>query len=183
MLRNSASRFVHPSIGWSVGRSVTFYFSYDFQFFWFHRSYPIGYVTSNMPTVHPHAIGEDGRGISCLVFFLFGISFSFFPFLMRPLGTHLYRRVCPSVHPSIHPSVHPSVGRLVSYNCAKIVSLSWFGHDELLYWSKWSTNIFWEPYLQLGCSTRLSVHLSFHICHMINHCRKLMILETMLYSV
>ena len=103
------------------------------------------------------------------------------PFL--DASTHLYRRVCPSVHPSIHPSVHPSVGRLVSYNCAKIVSLSWFGHDELLYWSKWSTNIFWEPYLQLGCSTRLSVHLSFHICHMINHCRKLMILETMLYSV
>ena len=32
VLRDSTPRFVRQSVGWSVGRSVTFYFFYDFYF-------------------------------------------------------------------------------------------------------------------------------------------------------
>ena len=36
-------------------------------------------------------------------FFLFFIPFFLRRFLMRPSGTHLYKRVCPSVRPSVRP--------------------------------------------------------------------------------
>ena len=147
---------------------------------------------------------------------------------MRPSGTHLYKRVCPSVRWSIRPSVRPSfrpyvrplrkckirvfrlflammrsytesndrqichwvscVSGLVSRGHAALClsvsegrSVGWsvmpvpkprfaavFGHGEILYWNKWSTNMIWEPPLLLSRFTRLFVHLSFTSYHMIN---------------
>ena len=78
---------------------------------------------------------------------------------MRPSGTHLYKRVCPSVRWSVRRSVTPVQNPRTS---------PVFDHGEILHWNKWSTNMFWEPPLLLSRFTRLFVHLSLHICHMIN---------------
>ena len=83
---------------------------------------------------------------------------------MRPSGTHLYKRVFrPSVRPSVSPSVRMSVAQGQKPRFSAV-----FGHVEILYRTKSSTNIFLEPSLLLSRFTRLFVHLSLHICHMIN---------------
>ena len=71
--------------------------------------------------------------------------------------------VRPSVRPSVGPSVRPSVTPVQKPRFSAV-----FGHGEILHWNKWSTNMFWEPPLLLSCFTRLFVHLSLRICHMIN---------------
>ena len=81
---------------------------------------------------------------------------------MRLSGTHLYKRVCLSVSPLARLSVKP-----VQKPCFSAV----FGHDEILSWkgwNKWSKNVFWELPLLPCCFIGLFVHLSLHICHMIN---------------
>ena len=82
---------------------------------------------------------------------------------MRPSGTHLYKRVCPSVHPSVRRSVcmYVTQGQKPRFSAV-------FGQCEILTWNKWSTSMFWEPFLPLCRFTRLFVHLTLHICHMIN---------------
>ena len=75
--------------------------------------------------------------------------------------------VRPSVGPSVRPSVRPSVGPSVT-PVQKPRFSAVFGHGEILHWNKWSTNMFWEPPLLLSRFTRLFVHLSLRICHMIN---------------
>ena len=86
-------------------------------------------------------------------------------------SSHLYKRVCPSVRrsvgPSVCPSVRPSVRRSVT-PVQKPRFSAVFGHGEILHWNKWSTSMFWEPPLLLNHFTRLFVHLSLRICHMIN---------------
>ena len=70
---------------------------------------------------------------------------------MRPSGTHLYKRVCPSVGPSVRRSVRPSVCPSVT-QVQKPRFLTVFGHGEVLYWIKWSTNVFRETENQVTLS-------------------------------
>ena len=79
---------------------------------------------------------------------------------------HLYKRFCPSVGPSVRPSVGPSVTPVQKPRFSAV-----FGHGKILNWNKWSTKRFWEPPLLLSRFTRLFVHLSLHICCMINRRR------------
>ena len=62
-----------------------------------------------------------------------------------------------AVGQSVGPSITP---------VKKMHSSSVFGHNEILYWNRWSTNLFWEPLLLLCCFICLLVRLSLHICHM-----------------
>ena len=49
--------------------------------------------------------------LNILPFFVGVFQFFFhLHFQMRPSGTHLHKRVCPTVGPSVRPSVRPSVG-------------------------------------------------------------------------
>ena len=68
-----------------------------------------------------------------------------------------------SIRGSVRPSVGPSVTQVLKPRFSAV-----FGRVEILYWNKWSTNIFWEPPLLFSHSTHLFVHLSLHIYHMIN---------------
>ena len=73
---------------------------------------------------------------------------------MRPSGTHLYKKVCPSVGPCVGESVTPMQKPRFS---------AVFGYGEILHWNKWSTNMFWESFHPSVCTSASS-----YICHMIN---------------
>ena len=75
---------------------------------------------------------------------------------MRPSGTYLYKRLCPSVGPSVGRSVTP---------VQKLRFSAVFGHGDILHWSKRSTNMFWESLHPSVCPS-----VSPYICHMINTC-------------
>ena len=66
---------------------------------------------------------------------------------------------------SIRGSVRPSVRRSVT-PVQKPRFPDVFGRGEILYWIKWSTNVFWEPPLLLCRFICLFVHLSLHLSHM-----------------
>ena len=80
---------------------------------------------------------------------------------------YLYKRVYPPIRPSICLSVCP-------LECPSVACVQKphfpdvFGHGEILYWNKWSTNVLWEPPLLLCHFIGLFVHLSLHIWHMFN---------------
>ena len=61
VLHDFSPRYVRPSVGWSVSRSVgwlvTFYFSLRSCNLWPHCSCPNALVTQNMAPAHPHATG------------------------------------------------------------------------------------------------------------------------------
>ena len=77
------------------------------------------------------------------------------------------RQVCLSVRRSVRHSVRSSTRPSVT-PLQKLRFSAVFGHGEILHWNKWSTNMFWEPPLLVSRFTRLFIHLSLHICHMIN---------------
>ena len=94
---------------------------------------------------------------------------------MRPSGTHLYKRVCPSVGPSIRqsvgPLVRPSVRMSIRYASAKTAFLGCFRPrwDPILK-QMINQHVFRASFTTLLLSrfTHLFVPLSPQICHMIN---------------
>ena len=64
----------------------------------------------------------------------------FHHFEMCPSGTHLYKRVCPSVRLSVRPSVRWSVTLVQSPRFSAV-----FGQSKILWWIEWSTKVFWVP--------------------------------------
>ena len=81
---------------------------------------------------------------------------------MRPSGTHLYNRVCPSVRWSVRRSVGPL--RL----CKNRVSRQFLATVRFYTECKWSTNVFWVPPLLLCHFICQIVHLCLCISHMFN---------------
>ena len=67
--------------------------------------------------------------------------------------------VGPFGHQSVRPPITP---------VQKPRFLAVFGLGEILYWIKWSTNMFWESPLLLSRFICQFVHLSLHSCHMFN---------------
>ena len=80
---------------------------------------------------------------------------------MRPSGTHLYK-ICSSVCPSVGLSVGQSVGQSLT-PVQKPRFSAVFGHGEILYWNKWSTNMSWEPFPPVCSSICLSIYVTWSI--------------------
>ena len=66
---------------------------------------------------------------------------------MRPSGTHLYERVCPSVSPSDRPSVRPSI--------TPVQKPAVFGHGAILHWIEMI-----DKHVLSASFTTQSIHLS-----------------------
>ena len=76
---------------------------------------------------------------------------------MRPSGTHLYKRVCPSVGPSVGRSVR----RSVRYACAKTAFLGCF-------WPRWDPTLkqmINQHVLRVFSPVCSSICLSIHMSH------------------
>ena len=71
--------------------------------------------------------------------------------------------VFPLVHLSVRRSVYLSVMPAQNPRFSAV-----FGYGKILYWIKWTRNVFWMPLLLLCHLICLSVYLSLHICHIIS---------------